>query len=235
MIRNLQATTHVPPRARLKRVDTTTGTGNLLLGPPPAGFVRRVGLGPMVEGGIVAYSPVGGTAVQYNLLVNTDIRRRQGFNHNANVYQGFDGSLFLAPGESLNLDYTAGASTLRWMLPYVDYPATQLVRFNVFLDAADKVIIPTPAAGQAHVLDGLGENGISFDVISSVSATVLTPKMNGVQIKPDFSLGIDARTRVSFQAGMAIDSANVNLQLDTSVLSVARAFGAYWVVDEASA
>lgn len=215
-------------------VFTTTVTGPaVLLGPPATGFTRRCVVLPTSEGGITVMNPLGGSAVQFDLLIGTTIFDRRTTNLNGDSFPFGAAAPYLSAGESLFVTYTSGLSDLHWVISYVDYPVSELVKFDVPLNVGDTLLVPPPAAGKSHVLDAIGEDSAGFTVYNPGANTpAIYTKINGNQVSPTtqtFAPGVNDRLTVN--PGVAIDLVNATTIHATADAADARAHGAYWITD----
>lgn len=222
--------------ARTVVVVTASGGPNLLLGPPPAGFTRRCVVDSViVEGNVTVMNPTGGSNVQVDFLFNGFIYEP----HPTNILPGgtpfkVENVPYLGSGDSLFGTYTAGASTLHWVISYTDYPAADLVSFDVPLINGDTIVVPTPASGKSHILDGIGQFGAGVYIYNPGGNTPsIFSKVNGLQVDDPAAVAATEHNYVQLAPGLAIDDTNVSLALNADATG-ARAHGAYWVVDKGS-
>ncbi|MCZ6870549.1 MAG: hypothetical protein O7G84_13690 [Gammaproteobacteria bacterium] len=220
--------------ARSVLVVTASGGPNLLLAGPPAGFTRRCVVGKVSEGGFVVTNPIGGSNVQFDVLVNAFVYAARTSDLAADTDLGFGQSVYLAPGDTLNGTYTSGTSALHWGISYVDFPLSQLVAFDVPLINGDTIVVPTPPTGKSHILDSVGENGPEIRVYNPGSNTpAYFSKVNGVQLTGSGTIAPGAAGNVIVNQGLAIDDVTVSLAINADATG-ARAHGAYWVIDKGS-
>lgn len=209
----------------------TTGTGNIILPGPPAGFVRKTVLG---GGGVVFPWNNTGGPIDADILLDGNIVGRRTAVADGNRASILGNGVFLANGQDLTLDINSGGGGggVVSVVHYQDIPDTEITPFIVTIGLTPTTIIPVAPAGFVHLMD-IGAEEAHFFFINTNGAAVDVAEFIGTeQLGPLGNIG-------SFNTGGDIGSSGLavgdtdDFNATASVDAVVTAFGAYRVLPAA--
>lgn len=235
------ASPDVPTIGKTVIVNHTTVGPNVVVGSPPAGFVRRCLLGALPDQPRISVKNTGGIAAQFNFFINTEQITRRDSDLDAGQTEEQPGLFYLDETQELRVLLTTAANNMQYIVSYADWPISLLKKITALptLAGSPNILVPVPSdTSKAHMLDTVQGGGagpgflpVNFNGAGTINFTHELGAITGLD---PASVDLNQQGQLSWMLtpGLAItdDSGPFRIAVDADGIFIN---GAYWVLDKA--